>query len=157
MCRGPAAALCQHRWDSCNEWAKEPPQRHTVPNSKHMALLRTAEKQQQQRRNSNKQPTQPRRWQGGTEWLPIVQSRPAGRATQSSVSSSCNCQPKVIFTCKSLGQGLPVTQDFFLCSVSLRDISKLPSECIRNGFAGYSAMCLSYPSLLECPPHPFHW
>lgn len=53
MCaRGPAAALCQHRWDSCNEWAKEPPQRHTVPNSKHMALLWTAEEpqQQQQRR-----------------------------------------------------------------------------------------------------------
>ena len=48
VCRGSAAALCQHRWNSCNEWAKEPPQRHTVPSFKHMALLWTAEKQQQQ-------------------------------------------------------------------------------------------------------------
>lgn len=44
-----AAALCQHKWDSCDEWAKEPPQRHAVPNFKHTGLLRTAEPQQQQK------------------------------------------------------------------------------------------------------------
>ena len=46
--QGPAAARCQHRWDSCNEWAGEPPQRHTVPSLTHMASLWTAEQQQQQ-------------------------------------------------------------------------------------------------------------
>lgn len=53
---GLAAAPCQHRCDSCNEWAKEPPQRHTVPDCQHMALLRTAEKQQQQRRQQTDLP-----------------------------------------------------------------------------------------------------
>lgn len=46
--QGPAAARCQHRWDSCSEGAAEPPQRRTVPSLTHMAWLWTAEKQQQQ-------------------------------------------------------------------------------------------------------------
>lgn len=103
---------------------------------------------------SNKQPAQPRPRLGGTEGLPIVQSKPAGRAAQSSVRSSCNCQPKVIFTCESFGQGLPVPQDSFLSSASLRDISKFPPECICNGNMDNSAVLLSNPTPLECSPPP---
>ncbi|ELW49518.1 hypothetical protein TREES_T100003313 [Tupaia chinensis] len=123
VCRGLAAALCQHKWDSCNEWAKESSQRHTVPNFKQRPCcgqLRNSSSSGSGR--SNKRTA----LRGGEARPPIVQSRPAGRVAQSCVDSSCNRQPKVIFTCEPFGWGLLLRQALSLrglifCAADRRD------------------------------------
>lgn len=63
------------------------------------------------------------------------------------VSSSCNHQPKVIRTCESFGGGLRVTRAFFLSSVRVRDLSRIPLERVYDGQSAL-LLCSSSTRLL---------
>lgn len=137
---GPAAAPCQHRCDSCDEWAKEPPQRHTVPDCQHMALLRTAEKQQQQRRQqTDLRPASVGR--GGT--TPHCATRgsrqPAARSCQQQLPPPAKSHPyvRIVWTGTSGHTGV-------LSQLGQREGPRSPpvGACLRRAVSG-SAVSLS--------------
>lgn len=98
-----------------------------------MASLWTAETQQQQQRQQQWRQTDLLAGLGGERQAASPLCDAGSRQPHEAVNSSCSHQPKVIRTCESFGRGLPVTREFFLSSVIMRDLAQIPLERVCDG------------------------